>query len=396
MNTVPEVAKILRMGHGRNFEIGPLNSSAEVGKVRMAGDTQSKQEALMKISCERAMSAPFVFCPDVWMKGHHTREPADLVWACNSCVILMYMTESQGFGTAEENRKRFKKAEGHNLSQAKGWMRHWKHQSLKGKNAFRSFSIDYARAANVIILSVVKTGRALLKVHAELSKTLGVKYCATIPQSVLEHLVVLGGSPLDLIVVLERFRGLGEITEVRAHEELRAYRDECWQVAKRELEEGGLSPVPDHVMATQISLIVLALTKIRGQKGDIAAPVPPEELEDKIGMLSDIALGDFFAIARTLAVSYGECLAGGQPVESVLALPHYDCGIYVVPDWERLTTTEEVTKQWAKDRLSGKMRPGLSLILCCKVLRPGHFHLFADTSPRSGPSHTEQVLGTIA
>ncbi len=41
------------------------------------------------------MAAPFVFYSDNWiMRASKHEEPADLVWVCNNCVILMYLNNS--------------------------------------------------------------------------------------------------------------------------------------------------------------------------------------------------------------------------------------------------------------------------------------------------------------
>jgi hypothetical protein len=70
----------------------------------------------MKVFGEFAMGAPFIFVPDKYGKGSGNREPADLVWACNGCVVLIYLTR-----TGDACR-----AQLHNVRQAKGWLRAWR------------------------------------------------------------------------------------------------------------------------------------------------------------------------------------------------------------------------------------------------------------------------------
>src|SRR2546422_813905 len=104
---------------------------------------KTRQERLLKEVSGLSFAAPFVFFPDLARGKRSPRQvqPADLVWACNNCVILMYMTESKSSPT--------KTVEQHNLPQAKNWMRKWKRGSLLvGKNEWHAFAIKHTPGLN--------------------------------------------------------------------------------------------------------------------------------------------------------------------------------------------------------------------------------------------------------
>src|SRR5579862_580556 len=110
----------------------------------MAGDTQSRQESLMKIVGGRLMAAPFLFCPDLWRPHpRKTREPADLVWACNNVVVLMYLQQHQMHDNGEKNKKKYQDGIDHNLRQAGGALKAWKRHLISGKNEWHRFSLPW-------------------------------------------------------------------------------------------------------------------------------------------------------------------------------------------------------------------------------------------------------------
>ena len=87
----------------------------------MVDDAQSQHERLMKTICGRLLAAPFVFCPELWSVGpNKMREPADLIWACNNCIILMYLRQTKLYDDAEKDGRKFEDGADHNMRQAKG------------------------------------------------------------------------------------------------------------------------------------------------------------------------------------------------------------------------------------------------------------------------------------
>ena len=82
----------------------------------MANETNSPQEALLKEFAEHSLAAPFVFAPDNQVRKN--QEPADLVWACNNCIILMFMTERKEYADQTKRIRVRQDAIEHNLGQA--------------------------------------------------------------------------------------------------------------------------------------------------------------------------------------------------------------------------------------------------------------------------------------
>jgi hypothetical protein len=168
----------------------------------------SEQEKIVKLLMERSMGAPFIFAPDKYRKGNAVREPADLAWACNGCVLLFFMQATSNASS---------KAIQHNLAQAKGWMRVWRNgQPLTGKNPARDFSVDYRDVPHVVIVSVIDTADAGLRYHADEAHALGVSRCATISQTALHMLANRSASMRDVIHVIESVRESGDLGPERA------------------------------------------------------------------------------------------------------------------------------------------------------------------------------------
>jgi hypothetical protein len=63
----------------------------------------SKQEKVVGELSQKSLGAHFIFEPDEFKKGNATREPADLVWACNNCIFLFYMKANKGSVGKEES-----------------------------------------------------------------------------------------------------------------------------------------------------------------------------------------------------------------------------------------------------------------------------------------------------
>lgn len=167
---------------------------------------KSPQENLLRYISKHSIGYEYVFEPDEYAKGNARREPADLVWACNNCIILMYMAQRKYKKRKPEAhvlvRQEMIK---HNLSQAKGWLSEWRNngRSLSGKNAYRNFSIQANSFKYTIVISVVDCGDTLCEYHTDYESKLGVTFCVTLPQQALIDIAFIGGGILDILRLIE-------------------------------------------------------------------------------------------------------------------------------------------------------------------------------------------------
>ena len=116
---------------------------------------KSKQEKLMHLFCGRLMAAPFVFFPELWKIRHNKkREPADLMWVCNNCIILMYMQEKR-------DETKFSEAAEHNIIQANRSINLWKNNPIEGKNEWHRFFLPFGKSSRIVVLSIAKAGSDL-------------------------------------------------------------------------------------------------------------------------------------------------------------------------------------------------------------------------------------------
>ncbi len=178
----------------------------------------SAQEALLGPMFQNSMASYFVFMPDEWTKQKGTnREPSDFAWVCNNCVILIHMKSVKSHTNRQRVVRVRNEAIEKNLMQLRGWIKHWKRgQLLKGTNKFAKFSIPFSTDFFVIALSVIKSSDAECIAHPEVAKELGITYCATLTQSVIERIIGLGGSTLDLLNIMRSFSFMKIIEESRA------------------------------------------------------------------------------------------------------------------------------------------------------------------------------------
>lgn len=165
----------------------------------------SKQEDIIEILTQRSFGGPFIFSPDEYKKGNATREPADLVWACNNCIILFYMKSKVDKGNKEKIviQGRKNKLISDNFQQAKGWLSEWSEgRNLIGENKFRKFNINYKEYKHIISLGIIDYGNEEGFYHFDYEKDLGVKLCATISQKTFEYLVSIDVTAVDLILLI--------------------------------------------------------------------------------------------------------------------------------------------------------------------------------------------------
>ena len=143
----------------------------------------------------------FVFAADEWRSGKSSGEPADLVWACNNCIILMHMTSRKHQENSERRIRVREDAIDHNLRQLRGWMKNWRDgRPLTGSNRYSKYSISYSDAFHVVALSVIECDDAEARPHNEIARELGIVAAATVPQSLLVGLTSMMGGTLDLIL----------------------------------------------------------------------------------------------------------------------------------------------------------------------------------------------------
>ncbi len=371
----------------------------------MAGDTQSNQEILMKTFCGRLMAAPYVFCPDEWRLRHNKRqEPADLAWACNNCIILMYLASSKKHDKAEKNKKKFTADIAHNLSQARGALHTWKRLPITGSNAWHRFSLAYRSTTRIIVLSVVKTGEGTLsermshhfaELHEDWAERNAVKMCATIPQFFVETLAGTGGSVLDLLILLNSFRADRIIGEERLRNTLLGYRLQCLQASEQlNHTDYGLTALDERSQAVFAAMcLMLAQTRHRptAMRGGAAPLAPEENIGAKYGILSDIDLEEYFILAKALMIVVELSRRSRNPEYLELSLQTYDCAICVAQRSSDESYCRATFEIWAAPRKAGTARPGLFF---WQVAEKAFFYCYPVT--RIGPSSTEQLLDTIS
>lgn len=171
------------------------------------------QERIVKSFSERSFGAPFIFSPEDWKKGKGTREPADLVWACNQCVVLFYMRSRQKIHTDEyifEERRR--EDIRHNFNQARGSIDEWRNdeRTINGQNSYGSFSIKFSDYKYLGVISVIDCDKKFGQYHYDQEKELNVSFCATLPQTAVEILAKIGASIVDLLIILKRIKEIGK------------------------------------------------------------------------------------------------------------------------------------------------------------------------------------------
>lgn len=181
----------------------------------------------MKVFGEIAMGAPFIFAPDEYRKGSGPREPADLVWACNGCVVLIYLTRKKDAARAQQ----------HNMQQVHGWLRAWRTlgQTLDGHNRYGPFSIDSAdaRYPHVVVLSVIECDDAIAEYHHAETRALGVTMFATVPLGAIAYLARMHASMLDVLHILDwlRVRHATAIPEADLLAGIAGYHAAAWRVS---------------------------------------------------------------------------------------------------------------------------------------------------------------------
>jgi hypothetical protein len=170
------------------------------------------------------MGAPFVFRPAAFRTASGQREPADLFWVSNSCLILMYLKESKHFQASVEN----------NLQQAAGFLRLWEGgRDLQGSNQYGDISLAANQLRHVVVLSVVDSPDSIAIYHPPDPRYPSVVAWATLPMAAMLRLLSNGGSAVDLLTTIKVLRDSPDlVVESGGFSDLVDwYRRACWRKA---------------------------------------------------------------------------------------------------------------------------------------------------------------------
>jgi hypothetical protein len=355
----------------------------------MTNKTNSIQESVLKELAEHSFAAPFVFTPE--NQRYKDQEPADLVWACNSCIILMNMTERKEYADPGKRIRVRQKAIEHNLAQATRWLRVWKRgRDLQGSNGFRTFYLRYRPASHVVILSVVKCGDAVGQFHDAQTKSLGVKCCVTLPHSAIDYLVHAAGTTLDLLIVLELMRkqwGQEAVCEADIQKLINGHVQSMWDAAGVEKQwPRGKTDDRFH----EAAYFLLASRRRKSGEGPASPSTDWTGMDDLWDVFNDINIGEFLSVTR--AVREGIDLANdparrGEIIEFRVPLNIYDFKMFFTYGLseEAGNKIKETVQGWAG--ASDAPRYGPTLVWDAK---DRVFHVLLNK--RVGPSQTEALL----
>lgn len=262
---------------------------------------KSQQEELAARMCRFSFGASFVFTPDDWHQGKSTGEPADVVWAANECVILMYMKAAKVSHAPERARRKREEAIKGNLAQAKGWLREWRQRRpLTGHNERHTFQIAFPNAnqayRHVVVLSLAEYGSPVARYHHLEARDMAISLCATIPISVIDALARRHASMLDLLayLVLLRSSNRDEFSEDEALRLVDGYTTLAWQ--RSEAETHWPRRMVDNSFVETTNLV-------RGARiGSTVFPQPTDAdcLEPIAEVFSDLPLVDYLNLVTRL------------------------------------------------------------------------------------------------
>jgi hypothetical protein len=179
---------------------------------------KSDQERLIKALAENSFGAPFIFAPQEYYKGKARREPCDIVWVANDCIVLMFLCRKQFSTDLRKNEQNRKKAITHNINQAKGFLNSWRRDrfSIQGRNRYQTFDISYGQYTHIVILSVIGCGDGKgycyfeSEYHHIEAANLDVTACISIPQEALQFFSQFDGTMFDLMMILNCIRANGD------------------------------------------------------------------------------------------------------------------------------------------------------------------------------------------
>lgn len=349
--------------------------------------TNSPQEAILKQLTMRSLAAPFVFAPDNTRVGDD--EPADLVWACNNCIILMYMTERKDYPSKEKRDRVRQKAIEHNLGQANRWLKAWRGgKPLQGSNGYSTFYINHDPNYHVIVLSIIQCGDPVAFIHDEAAKKFGVTCCATLPQSAVQALAGVGGTSLDLLALVDEVRKHAKgnaLPEDMVSAIICSYARACWD----HFSLGDLWPnYQTDDRFHEASYAILTARRRRAAEGSGEATPNWIGMSDLSDVFNDIFLFEFFYVTKLVALAFQQVKDNPQ-VESIFGeakMNIYDFGLCVGSGMSQ-AALDCVSKTWGQELQSGRMRFGPIIVIDCKSR-----NLEIFVGKRSGLSQTEQLL----
>lgn len=261
----------------------------------------SKQEKIINTLSEKSLGAPFIFAPDEYKKGNATREPADLVWACNNCIFLFYMKSKEDKMGKEVAvlKRRKEKLIIDNIKQAKGWLSEWRNgRNLKGKNKFRSFDIDYKEYRNIVIIGLIDYGNEDGYYHQDYEKELDVRLCTTLSHRTFELLVSLDITAIDLILLILdlKERDLNGAPNVLLNIGLDYYNKAhqyAWESAKNLIP----SVLPEKELLNTINRV------FRELRSNLLLKIKSDHEEDNYtaSIFNDISLKDYYQLVIVLS-----------------------------------------------------------------------------------------------
>jgi hypothetical protein len=362
----------------------------------VANETNSPQESVLKEFADHSLAAEFVFAPSISRRTKN--EPADLVWACNNCVILMYMTRRKDHPGADKKARVLRKAIRHNIGQAGRWLREWKRELyLTGSNKYHAFSLKYHPKCHIIVLSVIQCGDAVAAFHDEDARRFGVRACVTLPQSAIEYVARAGGTALDLVHILDHLRQLRGGSEVQESEVL----DLVYSYIQAMCRQVGLDAHwPGHRLDDRFLEAAAPLLMVRRRKsleqpsGTALQWVGMDDLKD---VFNDIHIGEFLHLSIGIRQGIDRTRDDPKYSETVLCavarLNIYDfrmCFAYGISDVVNAQIDQEIAA-WEQQVRDGTMRFGPTLLVDTKD-NGFRFHLGQIV----GPSQTEKVLNEWA
>ncbi len=306
----------------------------------------------------------------------------------------------------EKNRSTFANDAVGNLEQAVGSLRIWRERPLEGSNGWYTFRVPWEKDTRVVVLSIVKTGHesfsktignTFVEINEEWADAQGIALCATVPQFFIEHLAGMGGSTLDLLLILcniRRAHSLGGeriIHEDRSIEILCRYREDALRARDDlNLVDHGLLPF-DASLNAETDVITLTLAQLRHRptktRGDEALVATSANIGASYGILSDMHLGEIYCLAKLIVSCNSMMRILNQPVCRNVELARYDCRICSVPSVKHDGFCQEDFKVWSSPRKLGTYRPGLYFR---HIQESGE--LVCWPVNRFGPSFTELML----
>jgi hypothetical protein len=355
----------------------------------MPTKAQSLQEQLLTPITQFSWAAPFVFAPDEWRCGSGTREPADLVWACNNCVILIHMAEGKRHDALGKRSRVREKLIKHNLKQLAGWMRHWRlGHPLTGSNNHSSYSIQYNDSLNVVALSVIDCDDAEARFHEDVAHKLRIVLSATLPQSLFVGLATIMGSTLDLMFMLESLKERGRpASEEDGLAWLRAYRMDAVELS------GAARFWPGGVLDArfwEIAQHIIASRSPAAHPGGLSSHFEPETF----GIYNDLMLLETYDMIARLREMVDQLRQ--EPNRIIIAernMAHYAYSLCVVPSLGIAGIPEKLTPViagWSQRQASGELRSGPKIILDAQT-----GDCLTPLAPRTGVRQLESLLNKM-